>query len=295
MSDNIDIPEEYDFEGEVSLAPDEKNVGGQSNDWLKLTKKGQTIRCAFVYFHTVDANTVRQAVKEAKKKDQKLSREEIKQVASTALKKQAESLDKSVDELTGIEKLDIGTAHFKVMKAHYQEGLGFVLSRLGKDGAEADAVWKRLPEVKTYFTTLLLIYPTDSEGKIINKEALADQIKKGKLDILPWRFSNRIYEDIWKVNDSLRENGMALASQDIKLECKEPQYQNISVSFTGPAVWLKNDQLRQAVLRQAINLYDKLIPFREVTTDQLKAKLGLGGSAAEDVSADNLHDLLDQV
>jgi hypothetical protein len=32
-----------------------------------------------------------------------------------------------------------------------------------------------------------------------------------------------------------------------------------------------------------------------MTTDQLRSKLGLGGSATEDISADNFQDMLDSV
>ena len=95
----------------------------------------------------------------------------------------ATALSKTADQLTPIEKLDLGTVHFKKMMAHYQQGLGFVVSRLGKDGADADGVWKRLPEAKLYFATLLLLYPTDREGNI-DKEGL----KRGDWRLIPWRF-----------------------------------------------------------------------------------------------------------
>lgn len=292
--DQFDLPEEYDFEEDVALDPDEKDVGGTKQEWLKMTKKGQVIRCAFVYFHTCDKNAVRAAVKAARKGGKKMTREEITGVANQALTKRAEELKKSVDQLSPIDKLDIAVAHFKAMKAHYQEGLGYTISRLGKDGAEADAVWKRLSEPKTYFSTLLLLYPTNNEGAL-DKASLAEQIKSGKLELAPWRFSSRVYDDIWKLNDGLRENNLSLASQDIKLECKETQYQNISVSFAGAALWQKNDTFKTHVLTSAAKMYEKLIPFREMTTDQLRAKLGLGGSATEDISADSFQDMLDQV
>lgn len=294
MSDDIDIPDEYDFSDEVALDPDEKNAGGKKDEWLKFTAKNQTVRCSFVYFHTHDANSVRQAIKKAKKKGETLTREQVIATAKEALQKRAEELGKKVDELTDIDKLDTSTAHFKMMKVHYKEGVGYALSRLGKDGPEADKIWKRMDDPKTYFSTLLLIYPTDNEGNL-NKEALARQIKENKLNLVPWRFAPRIYEAIWKLNDGLRENNLALASQDIKLECKEPQYQKIDVSFAGAAIWQKNEALKTAVLQSAVNKYDKLIPFREMTTDQIRSKLGLGGSATEDISADNFQDMLDNV
>lgn len=294
---NID-PDEYDFgedSEEVSLAPDEKHVGGKKSEWLKFAQKGQLVRCSFVYFHTVDVNAVRAAAKKAKKAGEPFGKEQIVEVATAALKARAEELGKKPEELTDVDKIDLRKSHFKVMKASYQEGMGYVVSRLGKDGSEADAIWKRLPDPKTYFSTLLLVYPTDREGNL-NKEEFVKQLKEDKLQLLPWRFSNRVYESIFKLNSGLRENGLSLAAQDIKIECKEPQFQNIDVSFAGAAVWQKlGDDVKTKVLRAAVPMYESLNPFREMTTEQLKAKLGLGGSATEDVSADDFQDMLDQV
>jgi len=292
MADDYNV-EGYNFEDDVSLDVDEKNVGGTKSEFLKMTK-GQVIRCAFTYFHPYDQNAVQAAVKTARKAGKKLSRDEVAALVKNVFTKRAEELKKSVDQLTPTDKLDASVAHFKVVRAHYQEGLGYVVSRLGKDGTEADAIWKRLPEPKTYFSTLLLLYPTDMDGAI-SKETLAGQIKGRGLKFIPWRFSTGIYDAIWKLQDGLRENSFSLASQDIKLECKEPQYQNISVSFVGAAVWQKNDTFKNLVLESASKYYEKLVPFREMTTDQLKIKLGLGGSAVEDISSDNFQDMLDQV
>jgi hypothetical protein len=291
MSDDYN----YDLDGDVTLDVDEKNVGGSKNDWLKMTAKGQLLRAAFVFFHTYDHNAVAKASKDAKKASKSLTRDEIQTIAKKALADRATELNKTVEQLTPTDKLDLKVAHFKAMKAHYQDGFGFALSRLGKDGPEADAVWKRLPEPKPYFSTLLLIYPTDEQGNL-NKDAFVGQAKDGTFKLVPWRFGNKTYEEIWKLNDGLRENTLSLGSQDIKLECKDPKYQNISVSFAGAALWQKNDTIRQQVLAKAIGMYgDKLMPFREMTTDQLRAKLGLGGSAAQDVSSEDFNTMLENV
>jgi hypothetical protein len=294
MGDEFD----YDFDNDVTLAPDEKNIGGTKSDWLKMTVKGQKLRVAFVYFHTYDHNAVGTAIKEARKSGKTLSREEIQQVGKKALADRAQELSKAVDALTPVDKLDVRTAHFKSFKAHYQEGLGYAVTRLGKDGPEADAVWRKLPEAKPYFTTLLLIYPTDEQGNLI-KEIFIEQVKAGTLKFMPWRFGNQVYEEIWNVNDGLRENTISLSSQDIRLECKEPKFHKISVSFAGAATWLKNDSIKSVVLTKALEMYgengSKLLPFKEMSTDQLKAKLGMGGAVTTDVSSDNFQSILDQV
>jgi len=286
--------ENYDIEDDVSLDIDEQNAGGDRQIWLKMNK-GQIVRGSFVFFHTFDTNAVQAAVKKARKAGTKPSREDIQEVAKKALIKRAEDLKKGVDQLTPAEKLDITSVHFKVIKAHYQEGLGYVLSRLGKDGVDADAIWKRLPEPKTYFSVLFLVYPTDQDGAEINKELLASQIKQKKLKLIPWRFGKNMYEAIWKLNDGLRENGLSLASQDIRLECKEAQFQKIEIQAKGPAIWQKNETFKEVALASAVTLYDKLVPFREMSTDQLRVKLSLGGPSVDDVSSDNFQDMLSDV
>ena len=105
--------------------------------------------------------------------------------------------------------------------------------------------------------------------------------------LIPWRFSKMQFESIWKTNAGLKENGLSIANQDLKLECKEDKYQKIEVTFAGAAIWQKNDGFKKEVLARAMEFYEKLIPFREMTTDQLRTKLGIGGPAVSDVTADD--------
>lgn len=287
---STDNTQDYgDFEDDVGLDDSGKSFFGQRQEWLKMNK-GQILRAAFLYFHTYDVNAVSGARGAAKKDGKSLSKEEMAEVGRKATADRATALSKTADQLTPIEKLDLGTVHFKKMMAHYQQGLGFVVSRLGKDGADADGVWKRLPEAKLYFATLLLLYPTDREGNI-DKEGL----KRGDWRLIPWRFGKNTYEEVWKLNEGLRENNLSIASQDLKLECKDAQYQNIKVSFLGAALWQKSENFKTHVLTKALEFYPKLVPFREMTTDQLRAKLGLGGSAVQDVSGGDFNELLDNV
>lgn len=280
-----------DFDDDVGLDDAGKKFIGQRQEWLKMTK-GQILRGAFLYFHTFDVNAVSSLKLEAKEAKRVVAPEEIRETAKKALEKRANALTKTFDQLTPVEKLDLGTVHFKKMMAHFQQnGVGFVLSRIGKDGPEADAVWKKLPEAKLYFSTLLLLYPTDAVGNL-DKEG----IKRGDIRIIPWRFGKGTYEEIWNLNEGLRGNDMSIANQDIKLECKDQQYQNIKVSFVGKALWQSADNFRNMVLTRAVEHYTKLIPFREMTTAQLREKLGLGGGAVQDVTTgEDYTGLLDNV
>jgi hypothetical protein len=296
MSNADPFASEYESsEYDAGLDEEGRKYTQQRQEWLKMNK-GQVIRAAFVYFHTVNKNAVEKARTEAVEKKTSITIEQASEIGRTALTTRATALTKSVDQLTPIDRLDLSEVKMKRMWFHYQDGLGYVISRLGKDGPEADAVWKKLPEPKITFTTLLLIYPTDRQGNI-DKEKLASN-----WHIIPWRFHKGVYEGIWKLNKGLEENGTSIASQDVKLECKVQEYQNIDVQFCGPAVWQKSPKFKEVVLAKAMELYDKLIPFREMTTDQLRSKLGMGGSAVSSTgmggdatSATDFADLLENV
>jgi hypothetical protein len=286
--------DEYD----AGLDEEGRKYTQQRQEWLKMTK-GQVIRAAFVYFHTVNKNAVARAIAKAtEEKTAKPTPEQCIEIGRKALEAHAAKLTppKSADQLTQIDRLDLSEVKMKRMWFHYQEGLGYVISRLGKDGPEADAVWKKLPEPKITFTTLLLVYPTDRQGNI-DKDKLATG-----WHIIPWRFHKGVYEGIWKLNKGLEENNTSIALQDVKLECKVQEYQNIDVQFCGPAIWQKSEKFRNVVLGKAMELYDKLIPFREMTTDQLRSKLGMGGSAVgtagvggDATSSTDFADLLENV
>jgi len=287
MTEEVDYG---DFDDDVGLEDGDKKHFGTRDEWFKM-QKGQKMRASFLYFHTADVNAVSAAYKASKEEGKKLTKEEMQTIGKKVLADLATALEKELDQLTPVDKLDFGQVHFKKMNAHYQDGLGYVISRLGKDGAESDVVWRKLDDPKLYFTTLLLIYPTDKDGNLDK-----DGLKAGRWFLIPWRFGRKTYELIWKLNDSLRENDLSIASQDLKLECTEGKYQNITVNSAGPALWQKSENFKKQVLEKALPFYDKLIPFREMSTDQLRAKLGLGGGAVSDVSSDeDFTDLLDQV
>jgi hypothetical protein len=269
--------DEYD----ASLNEEGRKYVQSRQEWLKMNK-GQIIRAAFVYFHPVNKVAVEKAIEAAKESGKSApTNEQMAEISKKALEAKAASLTEM---------------KMKRMWFHYDENsVKYVISRLGKDGPEADLVWKKLPEPKITFTTLLLVYPTDRAGNI-DKDKLATG-----WSVIPWRFHKGVYEDIWKLNSGLEENNTTIALQDVKLECRAQEYQNISPSFCGPATWQKSAKFKEVVLNKAMELYDKLIPFRTMTTDQLRAKLGMGGSAVSNVgvgdssSTTDFTDLLDNV
>jgi hypothetical protein len=289
---DIDSLLEHDDGGDVGLgSEDKKHARSNQLEWFK-GEKGRVYKIAFLYFNPLDASIVKAMQARAAKEGKKVTKEEAIETINKALAKRAELVGKPVDELAEWEKLDTSNVRFKKLEAHYKEGVGYTLSRLGKDGPEADQVWKTMGDLKTYFTTVLLIYPSNREGELI-KEELATGCK-----VVPWRLSGKTYETLHQRAESLRQNSLSIASQDLLLKCTNQEFHNFDIDAAGPAIWSKNQKFSSAILGKAYGLYEKLTPFREMSTADLKIKLGIStGSAGsnETVSDDDFNGLLDSV
>jgi len=297
MSDEIETNDdpyaEYDeFGGDVGLGDEDKHYGkSNTQEWFKGQHQ-RTYLGHFVYFHPVDVSAVLRYRAKAKKEGKTLDREQIQKIAQAALKKRAEELEKSVDALDKVDQLDLSQVRFKHITAHYiEEGpvKGYVTSRLGKDGADADKAWSTLPAPRDYFSTCLLIYPTDQEGNI-DKDAVAREWR-----VLPWRFSNKIYDRIWSVNKGLKSNDLSIANQDLRLKCSNGEFQNWEIDSAGKALFRRSPKFERKVLERALPLYEKLNPFRVLATADLKVKLGMDGGGGEDISDDDMDDLIANV
>jgi hypothetical protein len=273
-------------EDDIGLSQEDRNsVRTNKLDWYKA-EKGRIDRVALVYFNTVAVTAMRVAARN------KTPKEELPAVAKKALEAQAKSLGKSVDELTDIDKLNMSDVRFRKFLVHYidQESFkGYYLSRMGMDGPEADRVWQNMPEAKQYLTTLFLVYPTTRDGEILKDS-------EGAIKIVPWRFSPERYQQIVRRNNALVANNLTIASQDLIIECKDTQFQNISIDVAGPARYRNNPKFQSFVMTKALPLYDKLCPFREISTADLRVKLGMGApSASASVDANDYMGMLQNV
>lgn len=283
-----------EYDSDMGLDDEDRKAAQADSgpEWYKGVK-GRTDRASIVYFHPVDVASV----SKARKKNAGVSRDDLIKLAQKALSDRAASLNKAVDQLTKVEKLDLSEVHFKkIVSIFGGEGIGSVISRYGKDGAAADEVWKRLGEPKTHYTTVLVIYPTNASGELDK-----NQIKSWAANpiLKPWKFSPKRYEAIWKCNRGLQKNGASIADQDLLLDCKEAQYQQIEITGDGKGTYLRSEGLKRLILEKAVALYDKLVPCREMTTDQLREKLGLSSGSSSgsvsDVSSDEFNNLVENM
>jgi hypothetical protein len=280
---------------------DRRKVGGNSkDDWFK-GEKGRNYRMAFVYFHPLElaiAMTVR-------KKDPKASLDVINAQIKAQLDKRVEKYGKPVDKFTLSERTYLESPQFKTFTAYYKDGVGYVAEPKGLT-AEERRFWEaQLGESRKYVTTLALTYPVDRDG-----EPLAGSVTSN-WNIVKWRFSPKQYETVFKVGQSLKANDLTLAGQDLLVTCTNDKFQQFTMVGAGKALYRKSPlsetevtyngkkmPFLEAVLYAATQVGGpngkNLIPFRELTTSQLKEKLGLSpGAASQDVSAEDTDSLLD--
>lgn len=287
----------FDFETELSEndnvgldAEDRKHIRGKREEWFK-GEKGNTYRVSLAYFYPLELAAAMAIKKKMEREGKQATREQMAEAAGKLLAKRAEELQKAVDQLQAHEKLEMNTIRFKKVKAIYKEGHGYFLDRTGKDGADADKFWKDLGDPKSYFCTVLVKYPTNQHGEVV-KESLANM-----WSVIPWRASSKSYEGLIDEAESLKANDLSLVSQDLTLKCTNTDFQNFDIKSAGKALWRRDPRFQAKILEKAVTLYEKLTPFRDMSTAEVRMKLGMTSSAGgtDTSGSDEFEGLLDGV
>lgn len=278
-----------DSDESVGLSQEDKKHGKSNRDeWFK-GEAGRTYRVHLLYFWPLVKAAARAAQRKAKAEGQTLTKEQLTEVAKKALLKRAEELSKPADQLLDHEKLDTSEVRFDKILYHYKDGFGYAKSRLGLDGDSADEVWKMLGDQQKCFTTLLLVYPTNREGELEKEEFTK------KCQILPWRLSPTNYNQLHQANDGLRSNDLTIANQDLLFTYVKKKTFIVldKVTVAGKALWRKNEKFASSLLEKSCTMYDKLQPFRDMSTADVRIKLGLAEKGGgDDISTDDMEDLL---
>jgi hypothetical protein len=279
-----------DYSDDVDLDPQNRPVSNRIERFKGET--GKTYRCALLYFHPL-AYTLKKALEKKAARDGKaFDPAAYKETVGKALAKRAAELEKDVTALEEWEKLDWSNAQFKKYLSYYHTDVGSVLSRLGKDGPEADKVWKALGDAREYYSTIGLFYPLDASGNVDTKNIVRDAYVK------LWRFSKGTFNALISKNEMLGSYNQSLANSDLRLHCKAAQYQTFDIDPAGSALWLKSASVRDKFLPMAHALYGKLIDARELSTAEVREKLNLasgGGDSGTDVAEDEIEDILSNV
>lgn len=274
LDTDIEIP---NVEEDIGLGDEDKGkVQSNQLEWYK-GEKGRTDRIALVYFNSIDTIQLRKALKEKPDLSQEQQRTLIKQVRA----KIAEKRNKAIDQLDAVDLLDTSEARFKPASAVYKKDvLGFVAwPKVMAPGDER--VWAKAGEKKDYVVTVVLWYPTDREGEV-DRDRLAKHWR-----VMPWRTTPEQYNNLRRINKGLVADGSSISQIDLNLTCTDTQFQKNTLTQAGTAIYLKNESFKRIVLEKAVTLYSKLAPFRELTTDELREKLGIAGGGSGGSGASN--------
>lgn len=284
MSDAFDNLESFSS-NDVDLNPQNKVPTAKLDRFQG--EKDHTYRAAIVYFRKMDATVVAEG-----KASGNLDKQHLLSELSKKLEANAAFFKKPVEELAEWQKLDISNISFKRVRQQFSAvaGVGVVESRHGLDGPEADKIWAslkdsegKISEPKEYYYTLILLYPTNSEGEV-DKDLL-----KTRCVLKPWRFTAATYNRLIELDQkmkSLVDSKSSLANFDLSLKCTNKTFQNFTIDVAEKALWTRSTILQDAYMPKAYSLYEKFCNVRKLTTPELREKLGLGGVGSSDSGSD---------
>lgn len=144
----------------------------------------------------------------------------------------------------------------------YIAGVGKVVSRLGKDGPEADKLWSEGEPPRVAYATLVLAYPVAS-GKIDHARLLTG------IDVVRWTFSEKTFAAIQKI-----ATAGSLGKTDLGAVCTSEQYQRIELTRLAKCCWWEDEAIREGILSRARELEATVSPARRLSTEELALRLG---------------------
>lgn len=264
-----DIDFELDVNATLGLDDEDAKLIRTRQEWYK-GEKGRTERVALVHFNNLRTVVTREVLR----KNPEATLEDRRGAIARAKAVLAQKLGKSPNDLTAAEQLDTRDARFKFCNAAYHKDIGFV-EVPHELSLKEQAVWRRLGDPRTHIYTLLLVYRGDRDGEVEPEFAARGW------RVAPWRFSTGYLDVLRRIDKGLKESGSCVANYDLLLTCTDTQYQKLTITLAGAALYRKDPAFQRAVLEAAAAEGTRLKPFRQLTTDELREKLGLPAAEAE--------------
>lgn len=146
--------------------------------------------------------------------------------------------------------------------AVYIDGVGKVVSRLGRDGPEADELWSQGEAARTSYATLVMTYPRGPDKNLDRARVLAAP------GIMRWTFSERTFTSLQKVAAG------SSGGVDLLATCTDERYQRIEFQRFKDCLWWDDEELREAIQNRVTELESSVSPARRLSTEELAAKLG---------------------
>jgi hypothetical protein len=124
------------------------------------------------------------------------------------------------------------------------------------------------------------------------------QVKDGKpklmgYELLPWIFGEGMYNTLKETHKEF-----SLESHDIKLKCKNEEFQNMEVITCNDSIWRKNPELQKKVLAEFPTVLEdvKSNLGQDLSLEEIKELLGIETQGSQDAASDvAVGDILESV
>lgn len=263
---------------------DSKIIRTQGMESFKQNK-GERHRISVIafkrYHDVVLANKIREA-------ERPLTDAEKADLITRIDNKLAESLGKSVGDLTEADRLDIKQPRFSMAYTHFDDRVGTIRCLSKYEGGELvkpDLCCAEFSDASQSVATIILIYPVDE-----HLQADMDLLQKRKYTyVRVYRMSAKKFKALESTYVGARNEGNEVIDLKITLE-GDPKYQNQKIESGGTAAWARegvDPEIRQWVLDQGLRSYKHVannLGFelsREKLVERLAGNSGVSGSAGQ--------------
>jgi hypothetical protein len=265
----------------IDFGFDDANIIKISNaDVFKQSKNGEIARVSLIWFKTHHESYLK---KETIKKGGPLTNEETAALFEKIDKKLAEKLNKSIEQLTEVDRLNIGEPKFKMNRVHYKEGLGTIkcLSRYeGSTIVKAEECCNRLGDADQRIGTVIMTYPIGDEEQIDFDLLNAKKYTKFWIYVLAPKKAMTIKS----CYDEAKREGGDVIDLKVKLD-GDPKFQKQIITGTRSAGWAKdttNPEIKNWILEQGLRLQKYIVQNLgyDMKVETMLEKLGAGQSSS---------------
>lgn len=162
---------------------------------------------------------------------------------------------------------------FKGLKAHFSEKyFGCKSTEKQKEVCCTHAYAGNKPRYR--IAAVIIVYDLITKD---GKQKLKDY------EIIPWIFGEGMYGKL-----SAADKEFPLSSHDIKLTCKNEEYQNMDIQSCRESIWGSNKELREKILKEAQTMLEER--GRNLASDlsltEIRDLLGVDTAGSEDAAMD---------
>jgi hypothetical protein len=266
---------------------DGKVIKTNNVDQFKQTRSGEKSRISIISFKKFSDGVL---ANKAREKGSALTDAEKHDFITKIDKKLAEQLNKPVEDLSEVDRIDIKSPRFAFTWTHYMEGSGSFkcLSKYeGMNVVKPEICCNRLGDATQTVGVIVMQYPL-KDGVQVDEDLLA-QRKYVQFNV--WKMSAKKFR---QVEDAYREaRGDDKFTIDLTVTLDgDPKFQKQLIAAGSNAVWAKGKldaETRGWVLDQGLRIWKHVAPAIgfEMKLDKLHEKFGLsaGPSSSSGVGA----------